>query len=33
VGIAAIAVGGTIGVAAGLISGYFGGWRDDVIMR
>lgn len=33
VGIAAIAVGGTIGVAAGLVSGYFGGWRDDVIMR
>ena len=33
VGIAAIAVGGTIGIIAGLLSGYFGGWVDDVIMR
>ena len=33
VGIAAIAVGGGIGVLAGLLSGYFGGWVDDVIMR
>lgn len=33
VGIAAIAVGGTIGVTAGLVAGYFGGWIDDVIMR
>lgn len=33
VGICAIAVGGTIGVVAGLVSGYFGGWVDDVIMR
>lgn len=33
VGFAAIAVGGTIGVIAGLASGYFGGWVDDVIMR
>ena len=33
VGIAAIAVGGTIGIVAGLLSGYFGGWVDDVIMR
>lgn len=33
VGIAAIVVGGTIGTIAGLISGYFGGWVDDVIMR
>lgn len=33
VGIAAIFVGGTIGVSAGLVSGYFGGWIDDVIMR
>jgi peptide/nickel transport system permease protein len=33
VGICAIAVGGTIGVVAGLVSGYFGGWIDDVIMR
>ncbi|GGA55180.1 ABC transporter permease [Pelagibacterium lentulum] len=33
VGLCAIAVGGTIGVIAGLVSGYFGGWIDDVIMR
>jgi len=33
VGFAAIAVGGTIGVFAGLVSGYFGGWVDDVLMR
>jgi peptide/nickel transport system permease protein len=33
VGIAAIAVGGTLGTIAGLVSGYFGGWTDDVIMR
>ncbi|NNM35147.1 MAG: ABC transporter permease [Gemmatimonadetes bacterium] len=33
VGFAAIAVGGSIGILAGLVSGYFGGWVDDVIMR
>jgi len=33
VGVAAIAVGGTLGTVAGLVSGYFGGWIDDVIMR
>ncbi|MDH4065896.1 MAG: ABC transporter permease [Acidobacteriota bacterium] len=33
VGIAAIAVGGAIGVLAGLVSGYFGGWIDDITMR
>ncbi len=33
VGFAAIAVGGTIGIIAGLLSGYFGGWVDDLIMR
>ncbi len=33
VGVAAIAVGGTLGTMAGLVSGYFGGWIDDVIMR
>ena len=33
VGIAAIGVGGTIGIVAGLLSGYFGGWVDDLIMR
>ena len=33
VGFAAIAIGGTIGVVAGLVSGYFGGRVDDVLMR
>lgn len=33
VGIASITVGGSIGITAGLVSGYFGGWIDDVIMR
>jgi peptide/nickel transport system permease protein len=33
VGVAAILVGGTLGVTAGLVSGYFGGWIDDVLMR
>ena len=33
VGVAAILVGGTLGVSAGLVSGYFGGWIDDVLMR
>lgn len=33
VGIAAIVVGGFIGIVAGLVSGYFGGWVDDVTMR
>ena len=28
-----LVVGGTVGVALGLISGYFGGWVDEVIMR
>lgn len=30
---AALLFGGTIGVLAGLVAGYFGGWRDNVIMR
>lgn len=33
VGVASIFVGGTIGTVAGLVSGYYGGWIDDVIMR
>jgi peptide/nickel transport system permease protein len=33
VGISAILVGGTLGSVAGLVSGYFGGWIDDIIMR
>lgn len=33
VGFGAVLVGGTIGVLLGLLSGYFGGWIDDVVMR
>jgi peptide/nickel transport system permease protein len=33
VGLAAISVGGVIGVVAGLLAGYFGGWVDDLTMR
>lgn len=33
VGICSIVIGGAIGTIAGLVSGYFGGWIDDVIMR
>ncbi|HEX6967728.1 MAG TPA: ABC transporter permease [Micromonosporaceae bacterium] len=33
VGFAAVALSGVIGVAVGLISGYFGGWIDTVFMR
>jgi peptide/nickel transport system permease protein len=33
VGFAAVAISGVIGMAAGLISGYFGGRVDDVLMR
>lgn len=33
VGIAAVLIGGTLGLSLGLISGYYGGWVDDVIMR
>ena len=33
VGFAAVAISGLIGMAAGLISGYFGGRMDDVLMR
>jgi peptide/nickel transport system permease protein len=33
VGFAAVAISGLIGMAAGLISGYFGGRTDDVLMR
>ena len=32
-GIAAVAVGGIIGILLGLISGYYGGWADTLIMR
>jgi peptide/nickel transport system permease protein len=33
VGFAAVAISGLIGMAAGLIAGYFGGRTDDVLMR
>ncbi len=33
VGFAAVAISGMIGMAAGLVSGYFGGRLDDVLMR
>ena len=33
VGFAAVAISGVIGMAAGLVSGYFGGRMDDVLMR
>ena len=33
VGLAAVAVAGTVGVALGLLSGYYRGWIDDVLMR
>lgn len=33
VGLGAVTVGAIAGVAVGLISGYYGGWIDDVLMR
>mgnify|MGYP000949367973 CR=1 FL=1 len=33
VGVTAVVIGGTVGVVAGLVSGYYGGWADSVIMR
>jgi ABC-type dipeptide/oligopeptide/nickel transport system permease subunit len=33
VGLLAVAGGGVIGAAIGLVSGYFGGWVDNLIMR
>lgn len=33
VGITAVAIGGTVGVLAGLVSGYYGGTVDAVVMR
>jgi peptide/nickel transport system permease protein len=32
-GFSAIAIGAVIGIAVGAISGYFGGWTDNIIMR
>jgi peptide/nickel transport system permease protein len=33
IGVAAIAIGGSIGVLLGAVAGYAGGWTDTVIMR
>ncbi len=33
VGLAAVALGGTLGVAVGLVGGYYRGWLDDALMR
>jgi peptide/nickel transport system permease protein len=33
VGVTAVALGGTVGVAAGLVSGFYGGTVDSIIMR
>jgi peptide/nickel transport system permease protein len=33
VGVTAVASSGTIGVIAGLLAGFYGGWIDDAIMR
>jgi peptide/nickel transport system permease protein len=33
VGLAAVFISGTVGLLVGLLSGYFGGWVDDVFMR
>jgi peptide/nickel transport system permease protein len=33
VGVSSMLVAGTLGIALGLISGYFGGWIDAVVMR
>jgi peptide/nickel transport system permease protein len=33
VGFAAVAISGLLGVSLGLLSGYFGGWADAVVMR
>lgn len=33
VGVAAVAVAGTIGVCLGVVTGYFGGWLDNLLMR
>lgn len=33
IGLAAVAISGVLGVLLGMLSGYFGGWLDDAVMR
>ncbi|HSF04757.1 MAG TPA: ABC transporter permease, partial [Methylomirabilota bacterium] len=33
VGFAAVLLSGVLGMVTGLLSGYFGGWTDDILMR
>ncbi len=33
IGFAAVGIAGVVGVAVGLLSGYFGGWLDTIVMR
>ena len=33
VGVVALSIAATIGIAMGLFAGYFGGWRDHLLMR
>lgn len=33
IGLSAVAIGGILGTAIGLVSGYYGGWLDRVMMR
>lgn len=33
IAVLAVAIGGVLGVALGMVAGYFGGWLDDVVMR
>ena len=33
IGVSSVALGGIVGVCLGLVSGYFGGWIDTVVMR
>ena len=33
VGLSAVLISGTVGLLLGLVSGFFGGWLDDLIMR
>src|SRR5262252_6451407 len=33
VGLSAVLISGTFGLLLGLVSGFFGGWIDDVVMR